>query len=32
MFDVALNDAAIKTIEHLDYIKKTVHSLEKVND
>jgi thiamine biosynthesis protein ThiI len=32
MFDVALNDAAIKTIEHPDYIKKTVHSLEKVND
>jgi len=32
MFDVALNDAAIKTIEHSDYIKKTVHSLEKVND
>jgi hypothetical protein len=32
MFGVALNDAAIKTIEHPDYIKKTVHSLEKVND
>ena len=24
MFDVALNDADIKTIEHPDYIKKTV--------
>ncbi len=32
MFDTALKNTSIKTIEHPDYIKKLVPSLEKVSD
>ena len=32
MFNIALNDASVKTIEHPDYIKQPIEMLEKVSD
>ena len=32
MFNTALNDATISTIEHPDYIKQSMDKLEKIND
>ena len=32
MFTTALNDAAVKTFEHPDYVRESIISLEKVSD